>query len=53
VVFLIRKSAINCAKKTGEGPKNAQSKTGYSDSYNPAKTGGGNYKPGKNPYTGG
>lgn len=43
----------NSAKKTGEGPKNAQSKTGYSDSYNPANTGGGNYKPGKNPYTGG
>lgn len=34
------------ASKTGD-------KTGYSDSYNPAKTGGGNYKPGKNPYTGG
>lgn len=30
-----------------------QNKTGYSDSYNPANTGGGNYKPGKNPYTGG
>lgn len=30
-----------------------QNKTGYSDSYNPAKTGGKNYAPGKNPYTGG
>jgi len=30
-----------------------QGKTGYSDSYNPAKTGGKNYTPGKNPYTGG
>ena len=30
-----------------------QGKTGYSDSYNPAKTGGKNYAPGKNPYTGG
>nr|DAR49527.1 MAG TPA: Putative minor capsid protein [Microviridae sp.] len=30
-----------------------QNKTGYSDSYNPANTGGKNYKPGKNPYTGG
>ena len=30
-----------------------QDKTGYSDSYNPAKTGGKNYAPGKNPYTGG
>lgn len=30
-----------------------QNKTGYSDSYNPANTGGKNYAPGKNPYTGG
>lgn len=30
-----------------------QNKKGYSDSYNPANTGGKNYKPGKNPYTGG
>lgn len=34
------------ASKVGE-------KAGYSDSYNPANTGGGSYKPGKNPYTGG
>lgn len=30
-----------------------QNKKGYSDSYNPASTGGKNYAPGKNPYTGG
>lgn len=30
-----------------------QNKTGYSNSYNTAKTGGKNYAPGKNPYTGG
>lgn len=30
-----------------------QNKSGYSDSYNPANTGGKNYAPGKNPYTGG
>lgn len=30
-----------------------QNRKGYSDSYNPANTGGKNYEPGKNPYTGG
>lgn len=30
-----------------------QNRKGYSDSYNPANTGGKNYAPGKNPYTGG
>lgn len=42
-------------KKQSEkaGKAKIQNKTGYSDSYNPANTGGKNYAPGKNPYTGG